>query len=137
MRTLSKASTTGALAAGVAAAVLLSASPAFAAKKHYVADSHHHTRTTAVVADKKANKLHYLMGDYTAPKKGTYFLRSVVVKPGKKPQLGKWLRAKFVGEISNVYRVSWDYKSSPRTFPDKTKVYTQIKGVGNTPAIKL
>ncbi|MGP3980751.1 hypothetical protein [Streptomyces sp. KR80] len=126
------------LVGGMTAAALLTGPAAYAAKKFYSVSNKAHTKATLVVADKKTNRLYDLSGDYTAPKKGgTYYMRKIVKKPHHKAKpWGGWKKAKYVGEISHVYRTEWDFDKSVK-FPDGTKIYVQIKAHGHTPAFAI
>lgn len=125
------------LVASLTSVAVLAATPAYAAKKPYHVQDASHTRLTAAVADKEGDAVYSVGGDYTAEAKGTYYLRVIVQKPGKgREALTPWQKAQYVGEISHVHRATWDF-SAPKKFPDKTKIYTEIKGIGYTPAIVL
>ena len=117
---------------------LLAGPQAYAAEKFYDVHNKNHTRATLVVADRQKDLLHSLSGDYTAPKKGgTYEMRVIVDEPKKAPRaFTGWKKAKYVGEISHVYRASWGLKK-PQKFPNGTTIHVQIKGHGTTPRFAL
>ncbi|MGI5402708.1 hypothetical protein ACQEVG_25315 [Streptomyces sp. CA-135486] len=117
---------------------LLVGGQAYAAKKFHDVHNKDHTRATLVVADREKDLLYSLSGDYTAPQKGgTYQMRVIVEEPKKAPRaFTGWKKAKYVGEISHVYRASWELKQ-PEKFPNGTTIHVQIKDLGTTPRFAL